>query len=559
MFQQICVLLLAISTVLALPFPTTSALALQQGEMEWSKTYGGSDRDFGNEIIQKDDGGFLVIGTSFLSGQSADALLVETDANGEVVWMQDYGTSQLDAANSIITTSDGGIAIIGHTRTLFAGTFQGSTDFWLVKAIKNGVRWDPQWSRAYGSEKEDIAYSAVETATGGFALAGFTEDGGIGGRDALIVETNNNGDVVWMQTYGTSNDEMVYSLIRTIDGGYAFAGYMAESYDDQVWLVKTNVHWEMEWMTTIGMSRGDNERAHAVIQADDESFVLAGYTTSSQGAGGKDFFLVKISSNGQPIWKQTYGGTNDDSARSVVQTADKGFAIAGVSESFGPGYKDFWIVKTDANGDEQWTRGYGDSEKNDVGASLLKTADGGFVIVGHTYLSGAGSFTTEQADMRVVKIEPDPATTTSGGVFTPFQPVHTVTIGLTPATPVITPFVTVITGSSLNFTVVPTQPATTTGGLIPGTTVTFEPSPGITITETIPPETTMTPETSITASEPAITTTPETTPATSEGPVTVTVTNTETETESDPQVPGFMSLPALLGLIVVMVFRRRRK
>jgi len=159
----------------------------------------------------------------------------------------------------------------------------------------------------------------------------------------------------WDRTYGGTGDEEARSLVQTVDGGYAFAGY-ATSFgagDHDFWLVKIDTNGDMEWNRTYG-GTGD-EDALSLVQTFDEGYALAGITDSF-GAGGHDFWLVKTDADGNMKWNRTYGGANHEDAYSVVQTDDEGYAIIGRTWSFAIGLYDFWLVKTDANGDMEWNK-----------------------------------------------------------------------------------------------------------------------------------------------------------------------------------------------------------
>ena len=194
----------------------------------------------------------------------------------------------------------------------------------------------------------------------------------------------------WSQTYGGSGDDEAYSVVRTTDGGYALAGYTnssgAGSYD--FWLVKTNSSGTMQWNQTYGGS--DDDEAFSVIQTNDTGYALAG-TTTSYGAGETDAWLVKTDSSGNMQWSQTYGGRAQDGAYSVIQTSDGGYALAGPTDSYGAGSYDFWLVKTNSSGTMQWNQTYGGTGDEQVW-SVIQTSDGGYALTGYTNSFGAGSY-----------------------------------------------------------------------------------------------------------------------------------------------------------------------
>jgi hypothetical protein len=142
------------------------------------------------------------------------------------------------------------------------------------------------------------------------------------------------------------------------------------------------------------------ELAYSVQQTADGGCVVSGYTESF-GAGVSDFYLVKTDSQGDTVWTRTYGGGYADYGRSVQQTTDGGYVVAGYTYSFGAGSSDFYIVRTNTQGDTLWTRTYGGSS-GDYACSVQQTADGGYVVAGYTRSFGAGSL-----DFYLVKTGPD--------------------------------------------------------------------------------------------------------------------------------------------------------
>ncbi|MCX6841624.1 MAG: T9SS type A sorting domain-containing protein [candidate division WOR-3 bacterium] len=131
-----------------------------------------------------------------------------------------------------------------------------------------------------------------------------------------------------------------------------------------------------------------NEDGRSVQQTTDGGYIIAGWT-DSYGAGG-DLYLIKTNANGDTVLTRTFGGVGIDIASAVQQTADGGYIIAGWTTSFGAGDPDVYLIKTDAAGDTLWTRTYGGSME-DYGFSVLQTADSGYIIAGQTNSFGAGA------------------------------------------------------------------------------------------------------------------------------------------------------------------------
>jgi predicted secreted protein len=259
----------------------------------------------------------------------------------------------------------------------------------LCSATLNAQAPDTLCTRTYGGSDSDWGYSVQQTSDGGFMVAGNTESFGTGAEDVWLIRTDATGDAPWTRTYGGGDYDFGKSGQQTSDGGFIVTGYNRSFSGGEcdLWLIRTDATVDTLWTRTYGGSGG--EAGWSVQETSDGGFIMAGYT-SSFGAGGDDVWLIRSDSLGRTLWARNYGGSLFDVGNSVQQTSDGGFIVVGETQSFGAGGGDVWLIRTDASGDTLWTRTYGGSDY-DGGYSVQQTSDGGFIVAGVTDSFGAGS------------------------------------------------------------------------------------------------------------------------------------------------------------------------
>jgi len=355
----------------------------------WSRTFGGPRLDIAYSVQQTSDGGYIVAGRTQSYGEGEDDFyLVKTDLKGNKQWSKTFGGSSYDEAHAVQQTSDGGYIIAGGTNSYGAGQM----DIYLVKTDSKG---DEQWSKTFGGSGFDMAYSVQQTSDGGYIVAGCTRSYGAGDNDFYLVKTDSTGDEQWSKTFGGPDYERADSVRQTLDGGYILAGVMESLPSGQVhdmYVVKTDSSGNEQWSKRFGSpkpreaNRSNYDEAHSVQQTSDGGYIIAGESDSF--GPGYDIYLVKTDPNGDTVWQKTIGGLGPYEGYSVQQTGDGGYIIAG--STFNAGAKDFYVVKTDSEGNKVWDRTFGGSEY-ETAYSVQQTSDGGYIVAGDTDSYGAGN------------------------------------------------------------------------------------------------------------------------------------------------------------------------
>ena len=296
-------------------------------------------------------------------------------------WEKTFGWSNEDyneQGRSVQQTTDGGYIITGEeVETEDMPPYEDYSDVYLMKTDSSGIQ---QWSKRFGEEYyNDGGYSVQQTTDGGYIITGYTYSFGNGG-DVYLIKTDGNGTEQWSQTFGGISSDYGYFVQQITDGGYIISGETRSfgNASDNVYLIKTDSSGMQQWSQTFGGPDADG--GYSVQQTTDGGYIITGYTYSF-GNGG-DVYLIKTDANGIEQWSQTFGGTSSDFGYSVQQTTDGGYIISAETRSFGNlGSTDVYLIKTDGNGIEQWYQTFGGTD-DDYGTSVQQTTDGGYIITG---------------------------------------------------------------------------------------------------------------------------------------------------------------------------------
>jgi len=359
----------------------SGGLRAQAPPIQWQRCLGGTDWDQGLCIIQTRDSNFVITGyagssdgdcTSSRGG--GDAFVAKLDISGNLIWKECLGGSSNDIFYSIVETSDGGFICTGITQSPNDGDVQGdhgegpnntidfSGDVWVVKLDSSGKI---EWQKCYGGYSQDFGQSIIQTSDGGYMIAATT--------------SSSTGDVIGNHM---QNSQPNYQT----------------SWD--IWMLKLDARGNVSWQKCLG-GKGD-DRATSVIQTSD-GYVISGYTNSTDGDvlgyhsnvvnSSYDIWMLKLDFTGLIMWSHCYGGSGEEISYDLIQTSDKGFAIAGTTNSSDgdvrsfhyPGDKnpDAWILRLDSSGNMVWNKCFGGSGFDEA-TSIVQTSDGGFVFTGIT-------------------------------------------------------------------------------------------------------------------------------------------------------------------------------
>ena len=346
-----------------------NSMLAQDIQIEWQKTIGADHNDYFWDMEITSDGGFILGGTSFsnMSGDKTEDLIgimdywvVKLDSFGDIEWENTIGGNLIDQLQIVKQTVDGGYILGGSSDSGVSGdktesSPNGNLAYWIVKLNSSG---SIEWQNTIGGSGNDRFYSLQQTTDGGYIIGGYSDsdisgdktENSQGSNDYWVVKLDSFGVIEWQNTIGGDVDDELYYISQTQDGGYILGGSSDSSvsgdkteastggiYDHDYWIVKLNSSGTIEWQNTIGGDRAD--RVYNVIQIADGGYIVSGVSVSGISGdktetnfGNFDYWIVKLDTNGAVIWENTIGGGLNENVHFTEEESD-GFILGGFSES----------------------------------------------------------------------------------------------------------------------------------------------------------------------------------------------------------------------------------
>lgn len=382
-------------------------------------TLGGSKNESGKSVIKTQDGGYVVFGyTQSIDGDVVTAKTIDQydfwilkfSNKNDLQWQKTYGGSNDEKGYKIIETKDNGFAVIGYSKSndIDVSANDGFEDVWVLKLSTLG---DIQWKVNTGFTGTDKGFSIIETSDGGYFLGTILDvsaSGGLGnskrlnkhaGGDFWGIKLSSSGLIEWRKYFGGTNTDTCYDTVETSDG-YLMIGSSDSkdvdiknnrgSYD--VWVVKIDKSGTLLWEKSFGGEEIDE--AYQIIKTFDDNFLIVGETRSSDQdisfqKGGADIWVLKINPDGKILWQKTYGGSSFDVAKAITSTNDGNYIIAGNTRSIdkdvinNSGENDVWVIKINPEGEIFWQKTIGGSQI-DLANDVTVLNDDTIVVVGES-------------------------------------------------------------------------------------------------------------------------------------------------------------------------------
>jgi hypothetical protein len=420
------------TNILALLFIAFQFPAMAQ--IQWQKTYGGSDNERAYCIVQTKDNGYMVAGYTEsndgdVSGNhgSTDYWIAKLSPMGAIQWQKCYGGSSRDEAHSIQQTFDSGYIVAGVS-TSNDGDVSGNHGYGDYSVFKLSSTGAIQWQKCIGGSGDDQAFAVQQTSDSGYIVAGSSAsyDGDVSGNhgahDYWVVKLSKTGVLQWQKCYGGGGDDFAYSLAQTADGGYVVSGCTPSNSGDvsgnhggveDAWIIKLSDTGTLQWQKCLGGN--GTEVGYSIVQATDGGYAVAASSNSnnddvSGNHGSNDYWIVKLSASGGIDWQKCFGGTSDDEPLSMQQTSDNGYIVAGITKSYNGDVTenktsgDYWVTKISSSGGLEWQKCLGGNAPDEA-YSIRQTFDGNYIVAGNTYASdGDITLNHGHSDCWVVKL-----------------------------------------------------------------------------------------------------------------------------------------------------------
>ena len=391
-------------------------------ELDNIKTFGGSDDDEANDIINTSDGGFMVIGSSKSNDGliqnkmdlESDIILMKFDSDKSIEWVKNYGGSRDDRGQSVVEVSGIGYALLGYSMSNDgdASNNEGFHDNWviLIDSIGNII-----WEKSYGFSGHDHAYNIIKTKDGNLFFNGFldvTASRGLGSTEKVEKSIKHgvgefwchkidlDGNILWRKYFGGTNNDRSYDSIETADGDFIIVGSSESSDNDisspkgsyDIWVIKLSSNGDFLWERSYGGSK--YETANSIIQSSDKKIHILGSTLSddkdiSFQMGSSDFYLLTIDSDGNLLSEQTFGGSNFDMGKKIEIDNKDNLWLTGYSRSldfdlsFNKGKNDAVLIQLSKNRILKKVLAIG-AEGEDIANSLIHFNENEIIVAGYS-------------------------------------------------------------------------------------------------------------------------------------------------------------------------------
>ena len=343
----------------------------QAPEIVWENKYGFNNDDEFYSVINV-GGSYALTGMYNDMNNVPQSWLVSISEDGLVFWQKKFTYPGKNIISSISLNSNYSYTIVGYTYEKRG--FR--RDLYYMRLSSTGQKL---YRKILGGRFKDAASNVISISDGGNLIYGYFTD--TDNENLWAIRVNKYGAELWKKTYDYYKNDQSVSAVQTNDNSFVLCSNVRIDNDWNVMLIKLDKKNGIEkWHKNIGNEY--NNFANDIISTQDNAFVLCGTTENREKA--KNFWIVKINSEGDIIWEKSLGQAMNEEANAIYERINGNYIVCGYIETAGSGMLDFWVMEFDKDGNQLWNKTYG-TEANDIAYDLTEASDGGIIIVGSTF------------------------------------------------------------------------------------------------------------------------------------------------------------------------------
>ena len=358
----------------------------------FGKTFGEPvTSEIGYSILQNSDSSIIVLGGT--ENNNYDLTLLKTDRQGMMIWENTFGGSGYDIAYNLEKTSDSGYLISGTTTSYG----QGESDCWLIKTDYLGTI---VWNKTYGYAGIENGGQAIEIDEG-YLFIGDTYNIVEQNQNIFLIRANSLGDTLWTKEFGGQETDYGADIVATVDGGYMILGSTQQfsllNFD--IWMIKIDNEGTEQWNKYHGS--GSDDYGQTILYLSDGTYLIKAIS-SAFGNENNSVILLKTDASGNEEWTKSFGGTNSNHGNTIRETDDGSFIMVSSKYDYGNNDYNIWLIKIDKNGFVEWEKTFG-GINSDLGLSVDLSVDGGYLLTGSTGTIGNGD--ENSSDLWLIKTD----------------------------------------------------------------------------------------------------------------------------------------------------------
>lgn len=360
----------------------------------WEKTYGSSNGSI-SDIIECKDGTYMLAGSIDVKNKNKDVIIIKIDSNGDTLWTKTYGSKLDDFAFEILQCEDGNFLVAGKT---YASEREdeyslGDIDILALKINESG---EIIWKKTYGFPNNyDEFHGVGETNDGSFVFACNAVTSGVG-ISTNIFKTDNMGEIIWEKQIQKFEHSELTSMEVLPDGSCIFLGNtnfetgivtIVNETEGFAWVFRLDKDGNEVWNKTIGRKNSLNPEkinggyyvnTYEICQSPNGSLCCTGLFR--YGAGPSGLWIFQIDNNGEILIDSIYAKRDDDIVQSIFPCNDGGYLISGKREKKNKKGKAY-IFKINKDCEIEWSESYTRNDYSNIN-KVIKTSDGHIITAG---------------------------------------------------------------------------------------------------------------------------------------------------------------------------------